>query len=307
MRLREWQLVAIALTAIAATALLAFLALRYTRAWAPTPIPTVGYIALIRIEGTITYSSSQLTLLGYTNDAESIAKLIDLAASDAAARAVVLLIDSPGGSAAASELLYLKVRELASKKPVIAYIREYGTSGAYMAALPARSIVASNSSIVGSVGVYLSVLTYGELLEKLGVRVYVFKSGELKDIGSPYRQLTPDEAEVLEEMVQEVFNLFKQRVLAHRSLKEPSDVFTGKPYMAKRALELGLIDRVGALDDALSLARELAGLPPNAPVREFKTPRPSLFQMLFGGAYFKTPVVPSIEIFAMWPPPTLKP
>ncbi|MEM4453777.1 MAG: signal peptide peptidase SppA [Thermofilaceae archaeon] len=306
MGLKDWQLVVIVLAAIAATALLALLASRFTGAWTPTLTPTVGYVALIRIEGTIAYGSSQLTLLGATSDAESIARLIEQAAGDAAARAVVLLIDSPGGSAAASEHLYLKVRELASKKPVVAYIRGYGTSGAYMAALPARLIVASNSSIVGSVGVYLSVLTYSELLEKLGVRVYVFKSGELKDVGSPYRQLTPQDAEVLEGIVQEVFDLFKQRVLAHRKLKDPSDVFTGKPYTAKRALEIGLIDRIGTLDDAARIARELAGLPPDAPLRELKAPRPSLLQLLFGST-LKTPVVPSVEILAVWPPPTLKP
>ncbi len=300
MRLKEWQLVALALSVLAATAALAYFAAHWQLA-----APRLGArcVAVIRLEGTIAYSTSQLALLGATADPDEISKLIDRAASDDSIGAVVLLINSPGGSAAASEALYAKVRELAARKPVVAYVREYGTSGAYMVALPARAILASNSSIVGSVGVYVSVLTYTGLLEKLGVKVHVFRSGELKDLGAGYRELTPRDAQVLEEVVSDLFDLFKRRVLAHRSLRDPGDVFTGRPFTARQALERGLIDGVGTLDDALRLARELGGLPPDAPVLELRPPRPSLLQLLLRGYPARSPVAPSIEILAMRPPP----
>lgn len=310
MRLREWQLVAIALAGVAAAAALTFLAAHLSEVWQPAPplrLPGARYVALVRVEGAIAYKTSQLTLFGLTLDAEDVARLLDQAADDPMAGAVVLLVNSPGGSAAASEALYLKVRELASKKPVVTYVREYGASGAYMVALPSKAIIASNSSIVGSVGVYISILTYGDLLEKLGVRVHVFKSGELKDIGSSHREPTPQEVRVLEGMVEEIFELFKQRVLAHRSIRDPDEVFSGKPFTASQALGAGLIDGVGTLDDAIQLARELGGLPPDAPVRELEPPRPGLLQLLLGRLTSSKPVVPSIEIIAMWPPPSTQP
>jgi len=303
MKLKEWQLLAIALTAVAATAALSLIAIQAAGALQLPALQPAGpgYVALVRVEGTIAYKASQLTLLGATLDAEELAKLLDQAAEDPSARAVVLLIDSPGGSAAASEALYLKVRELAMRKPVVAYIREYGTSGAYMVALPARRIVASNSSIVGSVGVYLSVVTYTGLMEKLGVRVHVFKSGELKDVGSPFRELTPEDAKVLEGIVRETFELFKSRVLKHRPVRDADAVFSGRPFTASQALELGLIDAIGTLEDAISAAREMAGLPPHAPVRELRPSRPGLLQLLLGAS--QRLAVPSLEILAMWPPP----
>jgi len=307
LRLKEWQLLAIALAAVAVLLLIVVQTGGALQPAQTLQLTSAGYVALVRVEGTIAYSASQLTLLGATLDAGELAKLVEQVASDPAARAVVLLIDSPGGSAAASEELYLKVQELALKKPVVAYIREYGTSGAYMVALPARRIVASNSSLAGSVGVYLSVATYTGLLEKLGVKVHVFKSGELKDVGSPFRELTADDAQVLEEMVRESFELFKSRVLKHRAVRNPDLVFSGRPFTASQALELGLIDAIGTLDDAISLAREMGGLPPQAPIREVKPPRPGLLQLLLGGATQGRPVVPSLEILAMWPPPLVSP
>lgn len=307
MRLKEWQLLAIALAAVAVLLLIVVQTGGALQPAQALQLTSAGYVALIRVEGTIAYSTSQLTLLGATLDAGELAKLVEQVASDPAAKAVVLLIDSPGGSAAASEELYLKVQELAMKKPVVAYIREYGTSGAYMIALPARRIVASNSSLAGSVGVYLSVATYTGLLEKLGVKVHVFKSGELKDVGSPFRELTAEDAQVLEEMVRESFELFKSRVLKHRAVRNPDLVFSGRPFTASQALELGLIDAIGTLDDAISLAREMGGLPPQAPIREVKPPRPGLLQLLLGGATQGRPVVPSLEILAMWPPPLVSP
>lgn len=303
MKLSEKQLVllSVALSAAVVAVTVAALALRRP---APLPAAGAGYVAVIRIEGAIAYRTSQLSLLGSTASADDLAQLLDAALKDPLAKAVVLRVNSPGGSAAASEALYLKVRELAASKPVVAYIEEYGTSGAYMAVLPAARILAANSSIVGSVGVYTSVITYSGLLEKLGVRVYVFKSGELKDVGSSFREPSEEDKRVLQSIVDGIFELFKKRVLAHRRLANASEVFSGRPFLAEEAVKLGLIDGVGTLDDAVNLAKELAGLPKDAPVRELKPPSPGLLRLLLGAASLaRRPVVPSVEVLAMWPPP----
>jgi protease-4 len=302
-KLSEKQLVLLSVALSAAVVAVAVAALALRRP-APLPAAGTGYVALIRIEGAIAYQTSQLSLLGSTASADDLVQLLDAALKDPLAKAVVLRVNSPGGSAAASEALYLKVRELAASKPVVAYIEEYGTSGAYMAVLPAARILAANSSIVGSVGVYTSVITYSGLLEKLGVRVYVFKSGELKDVGSSFREPSEEDKRVLQSIVDGIFELFKKRVLAHRRLANASEVFSGRPFLAEEAVKLGLIDGIGTLDDAVNLAREMAGLPKDAPVRELKPPSPGLLRLLLGAASLaRRPVVPSVEVLAMWPPP----
>jgi protease-4 len=301
-KLSEKQLVLLSVALSAAVIAVAVAALALRRP-APLPAAGTGYVALIRIDGAIAYQTSQLSLLGSTASADDLVQLLDTALNDPLAKAVVLRVNSPGGSAAASEALYLKVRELAASKPVVAYIEEYGTSGAYMAVLPAARILAANSSIVGSVGVYTSVITYSGLLEKLGVKVYVFKSGELKDVGSSFREPSEEDRKVLQSIVDGVFELFKKRVLAHRKVADEGEVFSGRPFIAGEAVKLGLIDGIGTLDDAVNLAREMAGLPKDAPVREMKPPSPGLLQLLFGGAAAKDRFVPSVEVLAMWPPP----
>jgi protease-4 len=302
-KLSEKQLVLLSAALSAAVVAVAVAALALRRP-APLPAAGTGYVALIRIEGAIAYQTSQLSLLGSTASADDLVQLLDAALKDPLAKAVVLRVNSPGGSAAASEALYLKVRELAASKPVVAYVEEYGTSGAYMAVLPAARILAANSSIVGSVGVYTSVITYSGLLEKLGVRVYVFKSGELKDVGSSFREPSEEDKRVLQSIVDGVFELFKKRVLAHRRLANASEVFSGRPFLAEEAVRLGLIDGIGTLDDAVNLAREMAGLPKDAPVRELKPPSPGLLRLLLGAASLaRKPVAPSVEVLAMWPPP----
>ena len=303
MKLSERQLVLLSVALSAAVIAAALLALALRRPSAP-PAAGAGYVAVIGVEGAIAYRTSQLALLGLTASVDDLVKLLDSALKDPLAKAVVLRVNSPGGSAAASEALYLKVRELAAVKPVVAYIEEYGTSGAYMAVLPAARILASNSSIVGSIGVYTSVITYSGLLEKLGVRVYVFKSGELKDVGSSFREPSEEDKRVLQSIVDGVFNLFKERVLAHRRIANASEVFSGRPFLAGEAVELGLIDGIGTLDDAIDLARRMAGLPKDAPARELKPPSPGLLRLLLGGmSPAQKPVVPSVEVLAMWPPP----
>ena len=104
------------------------------------------------------------------------------------------------------------------------------------------------------------------------------------------------------EIMDSMFENLKSRVLEHRG-KVGGEVFTGRPFVAKRALEVGLIDRVGTFDDAVKAARELAGLPETAPVEELKPPAPSLLDLLRGGLGEGIRAIPSYKVLSMWPPP----
>ncbi len=265
-------------------------------------LPGLGArVALIRVTGSI--SSTSGGILGAQYGVDAYIKVIDEARKDPSVKAVVLVFDSPGGEAGAAERLYYAVKKLAENKTVVAYSEGLMASGAYEAALPAREIVASPSSIVGAVGVYSVVINVHKLMDKLGVTVYTFKSGPLKDVGSPFRNMTSADMKVMQEIVDGLFQVFKKRVLMHRKNVSP-EVFTGRPYTAAQAVKAGLIDKIGTLDDAVRDAKALAGLPESTPVVELRPPAPGLLDLLFGGAASRTPlVVPSQAYLAMWPPP----
>ena len=282
-------------------AVLVYVAQPLGRPGAAPLLTPVRRVAVIRIDGAIQYGVGGI--LGAQHDVRDFIRVIDEAREDPTVASVVLVVNSPGGEVSAAEELYLAVKKLAEKKPVVAFAEGSMTSGAYEASLPAREIVASPSSTVGAVGVYMMVVNVEELMGKVGVKVYVFKSGSLKDIGSPFRKVTDEEKRVLQELVDDMFQVFKERVEAHRK-NVRDEVFTGRPYSARRALEAGLVDKIGTYDDAVKEAKRLANLPEDAPVVELKPPTPSLLELLFGPASRTGHVLlPSQVLLAMWPPP----
>jgi protease-4 len=259
------------------------------------------YVAQITITGTIDYSSS--SILGTTTGVEEYIRLIKQAEEDPLAKAVIIVFDSPGGTVTASDDLYQAVKSLASKKLVVAYAKGLMASGAYMAALPAKVILASPTSEVGSVGVIMTVLNVENLLGKLGITVYTFKSGTLKDIGSPYRNMTEQEIKIMNDFVNYYFEIFKERVIMNRG-KVSDEVFTGQPFTPVKAKEAGLIDDVCTYEEAVNRTKSLAGLPEDAPVIELKPRTPSLLDILFGASQRRSSItIPSIVVLAMWPPP----
>ena len=274
-------------------------------------VPTIGEISveavgLIKIKGTLAESHG-FTVLGPTTGIQSYIDMLEEARKDPSIKAVLLYVDSPGGTVSASERLYYEVEKLTREKIVVAYIEGYGASGAYMMILPSKKIIASESSLVGSIGVYTIIINYRGLLDRLGITVYTFKSGKLKDVGSPYRNMTMEDKKVYEEIVRDFFKIFKERVNKYRVINDP-EAFTGRPYTTIRAKEIGLIDDIGTLEYAINETKRLAGLPPDAPVRELKPPKPGLLDILFGS--FSNPrvrVIPSQEILAIWPPPVIEP
>ena len=178
-------------------------------------------------------------------------------------RAVVLDIDSPGGSATGSNYLYTAVRSLARKKPVVAFIRGVGASGAYMLAAPASRIVAIPGAIIGSIGVIsMRPLVY-EALDRIGVRMTVTKSDRLKDMGSMFREPTDEEKRKEQELVDDLYDQFLEAVADGRGMDKArvKTVATGEIYTARRCKDLGLVDELGDLERAIDLAAELGDAP----------------------------------------------
>ena len=176
--------------------------------------------------------------------------------------AVLFVINSPGGSVVATNEIYRAVNGL--EKPKVAYFREVAASGGYYIATPADYIISEPDALTGSIGVIMSTYEMGELLEKIGVREVAIKSGEMKDIGSPFRNMTDEEKELLGAAVQEIFEEFKAVVLEHRGDKINRAMFEeitdGRVLTGRMALRAGLVDAVGSREDALRKAAELGGI-----------------------------------------------
>jgi protease-4 len=219
-------------------------------------------IALIDVSGFIASESGFWTLFGGTSVADVQQKL-QLAAADSRVRAVVLRINSPGGEASASDVIYQEVMRFKEKtgKPVVAALMGVAASGGYYVALSADCIVASPTTVTGSVGVIMDLVNIEKLYGKLGLQSVVIKSGEKKDIGSPTRPMTPEERDILQGLNRALFNQFlavvreRRRAMDEPQLKIVSD---GRVVSAQDALQLNLVDRVGYLRDAIRLACDLA-------------------------------------------------
>lgn len=196
-------------------------------------------------------------------------------------RAVVLEIDSPGGAAGESEALHLAVRRVAAEKPVVAWIRSTGASGAYFAACGASRILAFPSSIVGSIGVISVRPVAVEALRRLGASVEVTKTGPFKDLGAPWREPTDQDRAKERELVDAIFSRFTKAVAGARGFDDAqlARVATGEVWLGDQAVSLGLVD--GLCNDEESAVREaqqLAGLPHRRLLR--MGPRRSVLQRL---------------------------
>ena len=177
-------------------------------------------------------------------------------------RALIIDIDSPGGSAGPSEYLYTTIAKVAKKKPVVAFVRGMGASGAYMAACGASKIVAVPMALVGSIGVISMRPMLYEALDRIGVRMQVTKSGRLKDMFSNFREPTPEERDKEQALMDEVYGRFVEMVAEARglSIERARELATGEVFTASKAREAGLIDELGDLDTAIDLAMSLSGM-----------------------------------------------
>lgn len=216
-------------------------------------------VALIYIDGVIGESSGA----SLVKTGGSYLDQLHAAAEDARIKAVILRINSPGGSAAASQELYRAVLDLRQQgKPVVASLGDTAASGGYYTAAAADYIYANGSTITGSIGVIMQSANLAELYEVLGIDVEVVKSGEFKDMGSASRPLSDAERELLTELIMDAWDQFVEDVSTARNLPrdQVEQVADGRIMTGRQALEAGLVDELGTLKDAEQKALELAGI-----------------------------------------------
>ena len=221
-------------------------------------------ILVVEILGMIRTTGSRDTFVHRQGTLERLDNVLEKAGRDDRIRGVILKIDSPGGGYTASDLVYRKIREFRESRevPVVGCIVGQGTSGAYMAALAADYIVSLPSAVVGNVGVLLPSVSLEGLMDKVGVDNQTITSGELKDTGTPLRDMTDAERGLLTGIVMEFHSSFMARVEDARPVTdEDVAVFRdGRILTATAAKTLHLVDEVGYYEDALKKAEALAGL-----------------------------------------------
>lgn len=221
-------------------------------------------VALLRLEGPISESESSGGLTGASGSVSStrVNKILDGLMEDDSVKAVVLRINSPGGTVVASDDIYRKVTALQKKKPVIASLGDTTASGGYYIAVASNKIVANPATITGSIGVIAQFPKLSGLYEKIGLEMRTIKSGEFKDIGSESRDLTDAEKAILNSIIKDSYDQFVAAVSQGRKMDEAKvrQLADGRIYSGKQAKENGLVDELGGLEDAIDLAADTANI-----------------------------------------------
>ncbi|GBC63669.1 signal peptide peptidase SppA [Desulfonema ishimotonii] len=227
-------------------------------------------VLVIPVRGNITDAPRREFMRTRPGMVRQIVSHLRKAEGDKRVRAILLKIDSPGGTATASDLIYheLMVFRQRTGVPIVAALMNVATSGGYYIALPADRIFAHPTTVTGSVGVIFVRPVVTGLMEKIGIEADVHKTGPNKDMGSPFRPLTPGEDAMIQTLINTLGARFLGLVKARRNLGEAamSEIGTARICLADTAKSLGLIDEIGYLSDALASAKSLAGLDRNARV-----------------------------------------
>ncbi len=231
-------------------------------------------IAIVEVEGTLLNARTGGILQPQENKVSLFVQQLEAIEKDSDVKAVVLRINSPGGTVTASDTMYQTLINFKkkTKKPVIASTQDICASGAYYVACGADTIVAHPTSVIGSIGVVFETFNLQGTMAKIGVTTDAIKSGPYKDMGSPFRAMRPEEREVMQNIVDEYYARFVGVVSAHHAFASDDIRKTatdGRVFSGTQAVAMGLADKTGTLDDAIALAKE-AGKAPNAKVIMYK-------------------------------------
>lgn len=226
-------------------------------------------IGVVKIEGTIVES-------------EPIIDKIIKFRKNKRVKAIILRINSQGGVVAPSQEIYQEVKKTCKEKRVIVSVESIVASGGYYIACAADTIIANPGTLVGSIGVMLQVENVEELLKKIGLKRKVVKSGKYKDIGSMTRSMTKEEEAMLQEFSDDVYSQFVDAVVEGRNIKreEVLKLADGRIFTGAQAIKLGLIDKLGNLQDAISITGEMVGIKGEPKVIYPKKKRPSILDFI---------------------------
>lgn len=206
-------------------------------------------IAVVEVLGVITNSSTIIDHLQKFRHNDSV-------------KAIVLRVDSPGGGVGPSQEIHDVIRRISAVKPVVVSMGAAAASGGYYIAAPANLIVANAGTITGSIGVIMQFTNVQELLEKIGLRNQVIKSGEHKDIGSAVRPMSDEDRQILQDLIDDVHSQFIEAVAAGREMdvENVRQLADGRIFTGRQAQELGLVDELGGLQEAIRQAAAMAGI-----------------------------------------------
>lgn len=233
-------------------------------------LPIGEKVALIRIEGVIL-------------DSKNINEELNEYSEDASVKAIVLRIDSPGGGVAPSQEIYEELVKIKKKKKIVVSMGSVAASGGYYIASPADIIVANPGTLTGSIGVIMEIPNVEGLMHKIGLKTEVIKSGEHKDIGSMFKTMTDEEKEILQSVLDDVHDQFIKAIADARGMEISvvRKLADGRIFTGRRAKELGLVDELGNLEDAIRIAGKISGIK-GKPEVVYKTKKFSFLDIIRG-------------------------
>lgn len=252
-RLSIWRAVAI----LAFAAIAVIVAVRHRNAF--TPLVEKAHVERLTVDGVIADDPDRTAAL------KAVAK-------DNLVKALIVSIDSPGGTVVGSENLFHELRAVAARKPVVAVMGTLAASGGYMTAIGADHIVASDGTITGSIGVIMQTADVTGLLDKLGIKAEAIKSAPLKAVPSPLEPLTPAGREATQAVVMDMYDMFVGLVAERRGFtpEEAKKLADGRVYTGRQAVALKLVDEIGDEDKARAWLQSARGIPLSLPVYDLK-------------------------------------
>ena len=227
-------------------------------------------IAVVEVTGVITQSAETI---------KEIHQFLD----DDGVKAIILRIDSPGGGVGPSQEIHREIIKARKKKKIVASMGSVAASGGYYIACASDLIVANPGTLTGSIGVIMQFSNFDELLKKIGIKGFVLKSGEHKDIGSPFREMTPEEKRIMQEVLDGVHQQFIQAVAEGRKLDRAKvvEVADGRIFTGEQAKEHGLVDQMGNLQDAIDAVAKMVGIEGKPNVVYPERRRVTIWDLLF--------------------------
>lgn len=228
-------------------------------------IGLVIFIVLLIVINSITYSNKPkialINIKGVISKYTDVLKYLSLAEKDISVKAVVINVDSPGGAVGASQEIYRAIERIRNKKPVIVSMGNVAASGGYYISAPANVIFANPGTITGSIGVIVQHMDLTKIMNKIGLKIENIKSGKNKDILYPNNKLTLQQKKLIKGIVLDVYNQFIDAIVKYRKISKNKllKIADGRIFSGNQARKLGLVDKIGNLQDAIEEARKLIG------------------------------------------------
>lgn len=254
-------------------------------------IPLAEKVAIVRIEGPIF-------------DSGNVISEIKEYVKDQSIKAIIIRVDSPGGAVAPSQEIYEEIKKAVAKKKVVVSMGSVAASGGYYVSAPANKIVANPGTLTGSIGVIMEIPNIEGLMDKIGIKTEVIKTGRHKDMASIFRKLGKEEKDILQNILDDVHEQFIKAVSEAREMpiEKVRELADGRVFTGRQAIDAGLVDELGNLEDAINIAARLAGIT-GEPHVVSKKERFSIIDILKGKFPKQlTDMVPTVKVKYLFTP-----